>query len=86
MTREEALKSMTIWPAYAAFEEKILGSLTPGKYADFVVLDRDIMKVPDTDIMKTKVVATYVGGRRVYPENEAGLNSEGPRPLRKSSR
>jgi predicted amidohydrolase YtcJ len=43
MTRDEALKAMTIWPAYAAFQEKELGSLSPGKYADFVVLDRDIM-------------------------------------------
>jgi predicted amidohydrolase YtcJ len=66
MTREEALKSMTIWPAYAAFQEKILGSLTPGKYADFVVLDQDIMRVPAEDIMKTGVIATYVGGRSVY--------------------
>ena len=37
---------MTIWPAYAAFQEKEMGSLTPGKYADFVVLDQDIMRVP----------------------------------------
>ena len=66
MTREEALKSLTIWPAYAAFEEKVLGSLTPGKYADFVVLDQDIMRVPETAIMKTRVLATYIGGKLVY--------------------
>lgn len=66
MTREEALRSMTIWPAYAAFEESVLGSLSPGKYADFVVLDQDIMRVPESDIMKTKVLATYLGGRAVY--------------------
>jgi predicted amidohydrolase YtcJ len=66
MTREEALRSMTIWPAYAAFQEKEMGSITPGKYADFVVLDQDIMRVPDTDIMKTKVLFTYVGGKVVY--------------------
>lgn len=66
MTRDEALKSMTIWPAYAAFEEKLLGSITPGKYADFVVLDQDIMRVPEAAIMNTRVVATYVGGKAVY--------------------
>src|SRR5204862_6536363 len=66
MTRDEALKSMTIWPAYAAFQEKELGSLTTGKYADFVVLDRDIMTVPATEIMSTRVLSTYLGGKSVY--------------------
>jgi predicted amidohydrolase YtcJ len=66
MTREEALQSMTIWPAYAGFQESMLGSLTPGKYADFVVLDRDIMQVPDTQILSTRVVSTWIGGKRVY--------------------
>ena len=66
MTREEALQSMTIWPAYAGFQEKILGSLTPGKYADFVVLDRDIMRVPDTEILGAHVISTWVGGKAVY--------------------
>ena len=66
MTREEALQSMTIWPAYAGFQESVLGSLTPGKYADFVVLDRDIMRVPDPEILGTRVVSTWIGGKRVY--------------------
>ena len=66
MTREEALQSMTIWPAYAAFQESMLGSLTPGKYADFVVLDRDIMRMPDTEILGTRVLSTWIGGKRVY--------------------
>jgi predicted amidohydrolase YtcJ len=66
MTREEALQSMTIWPAYAGFQESILGSLTPGKYADFVILDRDIMHVPDTEILGTRVISTWIGGKRVY--------------------
>ncbi|MHB0947905.1 MAG: amidohydrolase [Gemmatimonadaceae bacterium] len=66
MTREEALKSMTIWPAYAAFQEQRMGSLTPGKLADFVVLDRDIMTVGDADILGTHVLATYIGGTAVY--------------------
>ena len=66
MTRDEALKSMTIWPAYAAFQETTMGSLTPGKLADFVVLDRDIMTVPERDILGTNVLATYIGGQAVY--------------------
>jgi predicted amidohydrolase YtcJ len=66
MTREEALQSMTIWPAYAGFQESVLGSLTTGKYADFVVLDRDIMRIPDTEILGTRVISTWIGGKRVY--------------------
>jgi predicted amidohydrolase YtcJ len=66
MTRDEALKSMTLWPAYAAFQEDELGSLTPGKLADFVVLDRDIMTIAPESILGTEVVATYLGGRPVY--------------------
>lgn len=66
MTRKEALKSMTIWPAYAAFEDRVMGSLEPGKYADFVVLDQDIMTAPAERILQTNVVATYVGGVAVY--------------------
>jgi predicted amidohydrolase YtcJ len=67
MTRDEALKSMTIWPAYAGFQEQVMGSLSLGKYADFVVLDQDIMTVPPEKILRTHVVETYVGGVRVYP-------------------
>jgi len=66
MTRDEALKGMTIWPAFAAFQEQMMGSLTPGKLADFVILDRDIMVVPESQILGTTVVATYIGGRAVY--------------------
>ncbi|MEO7823008.1 MAG: amidohydrolase [Gemmatimonadaceae bacterium] len=66
MTREEALQSMTIWAAYAGFQESVMGSITPGKYADFVVLDRDIMRVPDGDILKTRVLSTWIGGKLVY--------------------
>ena len=62
-TREEALLSVTLWPAYAAFMEHDAGSLTAGKYADFVVLDRDIMTVAAEDILDTKVVLTVLGGR-----------------------
>jgi predicted amidohydrolase YtcJ len=66
MTREEALLSMSLWAAYAGFQEQELGSLTPGKHADFVVLDRDIMRVPTSDILGTQVLSTWVGGRAVY--------------------
>jgi predicted amidohydrolase YtcJ len=70
MTREEALKSMTIWAAYAAFQERDLGSLTPGKYADFVILDRDIMRVAAEDILGAHVLATYIGGKAVYQKSK----------------
>jgi predicted amidohydrolase YtcJ len=66
MTRDEALKSMTIWAAYAGFMEKDVGSLAPGKLADFVVLDQDIMRVPPELILNTNVLATYLGGRAVF--------------------
>jgi predicted amidohydrolase YtcJ len=65
-TRDEALKSMTLWPAYAAFMEDVAGSLTPGKYADFVVLDQDIMKIAPERILDTQVLLTVLGGQVVY--------------------
>jgi len=66
MTREEALRSYTINCAYAAFEEDIKGSITPGKLADITVLSRDIMTIPPDEILKTEVVYTIVGGRIMY--------------------
>lgn len=66
MTREEALLSMTLWAAYAGFQEQELGSLTPGKRADFVVLSQDIMRVPTEMLGDTHVLSTWVGGRNVY--------------------
>lgn len=66
MSREDGLRSMTLWPAYAAFQEKDLGSLTIGKFADFVILDQDIMRVPSELILRTNVMNTYVGGKEVY--------------------
>ena len=53
-------------PAYASFTEDILGSLEVGKLADFVVLSRDIMSIPVTDILETQVLATVIDGARVY--------------------
>jgi len=65
-TRQEALWSITLWPAYAAFMENESGTLTAGKYADFVVLDRDIMTVAPEDILSTRVVMTVLGGKTVF--------------------
>src|SRR5690606_3190378 len=70
LTREEALRAFTLDAAYAAFQEADLGSLTPGKRADFVVLSRDVMNVPAPEILEAEVVATYVDGRPVYARNE----------------
>ena len=66
MTREEALESYTINNAYAAFEEHLKGSLTPGKLADIVVLSQDIMTIPEDGIPATEVVYTIVGGEVRY--------------------
>ena len=66
MSREEALRSYTINCAYAAFQEDILGSLTPGKLADITVLSKDIMTVPGDEILDTEIVYTIVGGKVLY--------------------
>lgn len=66
LSREEALKSYTTDAAYAAFEEDIKGSLTPGKLADLVVLSRDLLTVPDEKIRDTEVLYTVVGGKVLY--------------------
>ena len=66
MTREEALKSYTLQNAYAAFEEDVKGSLSPGKYADIVVLSKDILTVPAEEIPQAKVLYTIVGGKILY--------------------
>jgi predicted amidohydrolase YtcJ len=67
ISRQEALLSMTLWPAQAAFMEQEVGSITAGKLADFVVLDTDIMTVPEDQILGTRVKRTFVGGKPVYP-------------------
>lgn len=66
VSREQALRMFTIWPAYAAFEEKLRGSIEPGKLADFTVLSADIMKLPEMEILKTRCVMTVIGGEVVY--------------------
>jgi len=66
LTRAEALKGMTLDAAYASFADQELGSLSPGKKADFVVFDRDIMTIPVPEILEAKVKATVVDGGVVY--------------------
>lgn len=66
MTREEALKSYTIWGAYAAFQEHEKGSIELGKLADFTVLSQDIMQVPEEKLLETDVEMTIVGGKIRY--------------------
>jgi predicted amidohydrolase YtcJ len=66
LTREQALRGMTIWAAKANFEEKEKGSIEAGKYADFVILDNDIMKIDGSALPKVKVLKTYINGEKVY--------------------
>jgi predicted amidohydrolase YtcJ len=66
LSREETLKGMTIWAAYSNFEEHEKGSIEVGKFADFIVLDKDIMTCDEDDIPNIKVEATFVGGKMVY--------------------
>ncbi|QMW00448.1 amidohydrolase [Spirosoma foliorum] len=64
--RKSALLAMTRWAAYANFEDQLRGCIAPGKQADFVVLDQDIMTAPNQKLRQTKVRQTWVGGERVY--------------------
>ena len=66
LTREEALRSMTIWAAKAAFEEQEKGSLEPGKMADFIVTREDLVEIPVEKIPGVKVQRTYLGGEKVF--------------------
>jgi hypothetical protein len=66
VSREQALKMFTIWPAFAAFEERDKGSIEVGKLADFTVLSRDIMQIPLPEILKTRAEMTVMGGEILY--------------------
>ena len=66
LSRQDALRGMTFWNAMATFTEKDLGSLEPGKRADFVVLDRDLSTTPEPELPQTKVIATFINGEQVY--------------------
>jgi predicted amidohydrolase YtcJ len=66
VTREQALKMFTLWPAYAAFEEKLRGTIETGKLADLTILSADIMTIPAPEILKTRCVMTVINGEVVY--------------------
>jgi predicted amidohydrolase YtcJ len=66
LTRQQALRGMTEWAAWAAFEDGQKGTLAPGKWADFVILDQDIMTAPAEKLRDVKVLGTYIQGERVY--------------------
>ena len=66
LSRKETLKGMTIWAAYSNFEEDEKGSIEEGKFADFTVLEKDIMTIPIDSVPNVKVVATFINGEKVY--------------------
>lgn len=66
LSRQDAIRGMTIWAAKSNFEEGEKGSLEAGKLADFIMLDKDLMIVQATEVLNTSVLATYVGGQKVY--------------------
>ncbi|RYF74154.1 MAG: amidohydrolase [Cytophagaceae bacterium] len=66
VSRKEALLAMTRWAAYACFEDSLRGSIAPGKQADFVILDKDIMKAPNEQLRGVKVRQTWIGGERLF--------------------
>jgi predicted amidohydrolase YtcJ len=66
VSRADALKMFTLWPAYAAFEEKLRGSIEAGKLADLTILSADIMTIPAPEILKTRCVMTVINGEIVY--------------------
>jgi predicted amidohydrolase YtcJ len=66
LSRENTLRGMTTWAAKANFEEQEKGSLEKGKFADFIILDQDLMKAPADKLLQTQVIMTFVNGEKVY--------------------
>ncbi len=71
VSREQALKMFTIWPAYAAFEEKEKGSIEVGKLADFTVLSADILKIPEAEILQMRCIMNIIGGEIVFEDRRS---------------
>ena len=69
MTIEEVIRGYTIWAAQSAFQEDILGSIEVGKYADFTILNKDILTIEPIEILDTKPIYTIVGGKIQYQAN-----------------
>ena len=76
------LKALTTWGGYYLLRDKRLGMLAPGAYADFLVLDRDVLTIPEADIPKTAVLMTVVGGKTIHLgaalAREIGMQPAGP--------
>ena len=72
VTREEALKMFTIWPAFAAFQEDVNGTIEVGKLADLTIFSKDIMKVPEEEILEAQVIMTIVNGKIVFEDKKKG--------------
>jgi hypothetical protein len=66
LTRQQTLRGMTIWAAKANFLEKETGSLEKDKKADFIMLNKDLIKAMESELLNTKVIATWVDGRKVF--------------------
>lgn len=66
LTREQTIRGMTIWAAKASFLENEIGSIEPGKKADFIILNKDLMKINEKEVLNTRVITTYLGGKKVY--------------------
>lgn len=73
LSREEALRGMTIWAAKGNFEESEKGSLEPGKFADFVIMDLDMMEVKSDDLLNNRVLQTYLNGKKVFERASSGI-------------
>ena len=72
VTRKEALKMFTIWPAFAAFQEDIKGTIEVGKLADLTIFSKDIMQVPEKEILEAQVIKTIVNGKIVFEGKKKG--------------
>ena len=66
LSRLEALKMFTIWPAIASFQESVKGTIEVGKLADYSIFDKDLMRIPEAEILKSNNIMTVVGGRIVF--------------------